>query len=207
MFILPTLTVCLSHKRCVVSAKHVAPLSTTPGVHLSISEILQAEKGNSACHSVGTVPSASVSRVVLSLCGFTLPVPSLAANGQSGHFTQVKPLWQEIISGQHDVLLQGGFSHSRNEGYPGKRQELRGKLRNRTGKETDGSRATGERDKTTVCGWLGPSELCCCKPKPWLQLGYHHCTGFGWDIPDKVVLWPAEVETILQCPVACCPSR
>lgn len=134
LLILPILTVCLSHKRSVVSAKHVAPLSITPGVHHSISEILQAEKGNLACHSVGTVPSVLVSRVLLSSCRFTLPVPSLAANGQSGHFMQVNPLWQEIISRQHDVLLQGGFSQSRNEGHPGKRQELRGRLRNRTGK-------------------------------------------------------------------------
>lgn len=144
------LTVCISHRRCVVTVKGDAPFSITPGVHHSISEILQAEKGNSACPNAGTVPSVLVPRMVLSSCGFTLPVPPLAANGQSGHFMQVKPLWQKIISRQDDVLLQGGFSHSRNEGDPGKRQELRGELRDRRGKATAGSRATAERETTTT---------------------------------------------------------
>lgn len=71
---------------------------------------------------------------------------------------QAKPLWQKIISRQDDVLFQGGFSHSRNEGDPGKRQELREELRDRRGKATAGSRATGERDTTMAYGWLGPPE-------------------------------------------------
>jgi len=72
---------------------------------------------------------------------------------------QAKPLRQKIISRHDDVLLQGGFSHSRNERDPGKRQELRGELRDRRGKDSTGSRATGESDTTMAYGWLGPPQL------------------------------------------------
>lgn len=72
---------------------------------------------------------------------------------------QAKPLWQKIGYRQDDVLLHGGFSQSRNEGDPGKRQELRGQLRHRRSKATAGSRATGKKGTTMAYGCLGPLEL------------------------------------------------
>lgn len=108
-FLLPMLTVCISHRRCVVSAKRDAPFSITPGVQHPIGEVPQAEKGNSAFPSVGTVSLTSAPGMILSSCGFTLPISPLAPNGQNGYFMQAKPLWQKNISRQDDVLLQGGF--------------------------------------------------------------------------------------------------
>lgn len=41
------------------------------------------------------------------------------------------------------------------------------------------------RGSTFSCGFWGSKRL---RAEPWLQLGHHQCTGFGWDLLDKMTL-------------------